>query len=247
MKVREMIKIQNIVALFVMAALAFLVLRTTAGASQDGRPQGRGRMVPRQFEPQPAQSLEMQPIVIDEDARAALAGIEKVQLQTNSHLNTRHIRFDVAENGKRFTPDETPVFLDGVPAYGAEFITEGYIYPEGTLNGSNGVKADGSPEFPNQVIGRWYCRGWHVGEGGHTTKGPWVVTHQLYDFGTEAGRSTITTDGLETPEENVPIQRAIIGGTGGFALARGEARQTFLGFNSSNGVSLRYELRVMTR
>ncbi|MGH9937305.1 MAG: hypothetical protein ACREAM_13745 [Blastocatellia bacterium] len=85
----------------------------------------------------------------------------------------RTIRFDVAENGKKFTPDETPVFSDGLPAYGAEFITEGYIYPEGTLNGANGVN---------------------------------------------------------------PV-RAITGGTGAYALARGENRQSFLGFNQSNGVS----------
>jgi len=129
----------------------------------------------------------------------------------------------------------------------AEFITEGYIHPEGSLNGSNGVNPDGSPEFPDRVIGRWFCRGWHVGEGAHTTKGPWVATQQIFDFGSQAGRSTITTDGFELPEENVPIMRAITGGTGAYSLARGEARQSFLGFNQSNGVGLRHEIKVMLR
>jgi hypothetical protein len=176
-----------------------------------------------------------------------MAEIQKAASKTGGHFDIRNIHFDVAENGGRFTPDDTPLFPDGVPAYGNEFITEGYIYPPGTLNGANGVKPDGSPEFPDRVIGKWFCRGWHVGEGGHTMKGPWVVTHQLYDFGPQAGRSTIATDGFELPEENAPILRAITGGTGAFALARGEAAQTFLGFNQSNGVSLRYELKVMVK
>jgi hypothetical protein len=154
----------------------------------------------------------------------------------------------VAENGKRFTPDETPVFPDGLPAYGNEFITEGYIYPHGTLDGTNGVNTDGSPEFPNKVIGRWYCRGWHVGDGAHTTTGPIVITHQLYDFGAQPGQTTLTTDGIELADMGVPFQRAIIGGTGVYALARGEATQTLLVFpNQAGGVNLRLTLKVRGR
>ncbi len=158
---------------------------------------------------------------------------------------TRLVRLDVAENGKRFTPDETPVFPDGLPAYGNEFITEGYIYPSGTLNGTNGVNPDGTPEFPDRVIGRWYCRGWHVGDGAHTTTGPIVITHQLYDLGDRPGSKTITTDGIELADVNTPLQRAITGGTGKYSLARGEQTQTLLGFpNNAGGVNLRVEFRV---
>ena len=35
-----------------------------------------------------------------------------------------------------------------MPAYGNPFVTEGYLYPSGTLGGSNGVLPDGRPEFP---------------------------------------------------------------------------------------------------
>ncbi len=157
----------------------------------------------------------------------------------------RHLRFDVAENGKRFTPDETPVHPGGLPAYGNEFITEGYIYPYGTLDGANGVNDDGSPEFPDKVIGKWYCRGWHVGDGALTATGPWVVTHQLYDLGDEPGRTTLASDGIELADLNVPFRRAITGGTGRFSDARGQVTQTFLRFpNAAGGGNFRFVLEV---
>jgi hypothetical protein len=160
----------------------------------------------------------------------------------------RILKFDVAENAKRFIFDETPLVDNGagkkVPGYANEFITEGYIYPYGTLSAGNGVLADGSPEFPEKVLGRWTCRGWHVGEGALTKTGPWVITHQLYDFGETPGNVTLTTDGLELVDVDVPIRRAIIGGTGPYALARGEAIQTMLGFNQLEGVNLRLVLKV---
>ena len=158
------------------------------------------------------------------------------------------LRFDVAENAKRFVFDDTPLVDNGaggkVPGYANEFITEGYIYPHGTLTGSNGVLADGSPEFPNKVMGRWTCRGWHVGEGALTKTGPWVITHQLYDFGKTPGNVSLMTDGLELVDVDVSIRRAIIGGTGRFSQARGEAIQTMLGFNQLQGVNLRFVLNV---
>jgi hypothetical protein len=160
----------------------------------------------------------------------------------------RILRFDVAENAKRFIFDDTPLVDNGagakVPGYANEFITEGYIYPYGTLDATNGVLADGSPQFPDKVMGRWSCRGWHVGDGALTKTGPWVITHQLYDFGNTPGNVTLTTDGLELVDVNVPIRRAIIGGTGPYAQARGEAIQTMLGFNQLQGVNLRFVLNV---
>lgn len=162
--------------------------------------------------------------------------------------SSKTVRFDVAENGKRFTPDESPVFADGLPAYGAEFITEGYIYPFGTLNETNGVNADGSPEFPDKVIGKWYCRGWHVGDGAHTVTGPWVITHQLYDLGRKPGRETLASDGIELADLGIPFKRAITGGTGRFENASGQVTQTFLGFpNVAMGGNFRFELNLTTR
>jgi hypothetical protein len=131
-----------------------------------------------------------------------------------------------------------------MPAHGNEFVTMGYIYPKGTLNGSNGVLPDGSPEFPDQVIGEWICRGWFIGEGGNATTGPWVITTQIYDLGEEYGDVSLVTDGYELSDFNTVIKRAITGGTGKYNEARGEAEQVLLGFNPTEGVVLRFKLTV---
>ena len=172
--------------------------------------------------------------------------------EANDRAESRHapkietLRFDIAENGFRFSFDDRPLHDNGSPAYGNEFITEGYIYKPGTLNNSsNGVNPDGSPEFPDRVIGRWSARGWHVGNGGKTTEGPWVVTTQIFDFGPEVGIRSIVTDGYETPEINKPIRRAITGGTGKYVAAKGEQTQWMLRFpNPTLGLNARIELRI---
>ena len=155
------------------------------------------------------------------------------------------LKFDVVENTNRFVFDETPLNDEGKPAYGNEFITEGFTYPHGFLDDKDGVDANGKPTHPEQVIGRWTCRGWHVGKGAATQRGPWVITQQLYDFSKPPGEETLATDGLERVDA-VPIKRAIIGGTGRYKTARGEAIQIMLGFTASEGVKLRFELHIDT-
>jgi hypothetical protein len=156
-------------------------------------------------------------------------------------------RFEVAENGLRFIFDETPVHEDGMPAYGNPFVTEGYLYPPGTLNGSNGVLADGRPEFPGKVIGNWSCRGYMIGDGAHTTSGPWVISTQTYSFGAAYGQAMLVTEGYELADKDVAMKRAITGGTGPFRAARGEQSQTLLGFTEQMGVNLRVALDVQPR
>ena len=161
----------------------------------------------------------------------------------------RTISIEVAENGTRFVPDETPVFEeDGYPAYGTEFITEGYIYPAGTLtcenNECNGVLENGEPEFPDEVIGKWICRGWHVGDGGHTETGPWVVSTQIFDFGDVPGANMIVTDGYEYSDFDLEFNRAITGGSGTYHKVRGDQDQIFLGWNPSFGAALTIDLHV---
>lgn len=231
---------RSLLALLAMLALLGLLGSTlVTRAAQTSKAQGRGRRIASPTQPL---AIPSQQTLADDPEKAALAD------EVASHFGARILRFDVAENQTRFSFDETPVFPDGLPAYGNEFVTEGYIYPNGTLNSfTNGVNADGSPEFPDKVMGRWTCRGWHVGDGAHTTTGPVVITHQLYDFDDTPGRVTLTTDGVELADVDVPFKRAIVGGTGRFAQARGEATQTFLGFHQFNGVKLRFELRVATR
>jgi hypothetical protein len=145
---------------------------------------------------------------------------------------------EVAEDGTRFAFDESPVFDDGYPSYGNGFVTQGYIYPAGTLGTSNGVNPDGSPEFPDQVIGEWTCYGYFVGDGAHTEQGAWVVTTQVFEFDSEAvGGETLVTVGPETPADAGPATRAVVGGTGRFGHVSGEVEQVTLGHNTSEGVN----------
>ena len=161
------------------------------------------------------------------------------------------IEVDIVENPRKFSFDETPVFDDGSPAYGGEFITQGFIYPKGTLEMGDGVDAEGNPQFPDLVIGTWFCRGWHVGNGARTETGPVVVTHQIFNFGEKFGAKTITTDGVELADIGEPVKRAITGGTGRFRRAKGEQVQILEGLNQFEteqgallGVKLQVKLKV---
>ncbi|MCB1810066.1 MAG: hypothetical protein KDJ99_34285 [Candidatus Competibacteraceae bacterium] len=170
--------------------------------------------------------------------------------------NRKPVHFDVAESGTKFSFDEAPIIEDGptagFPAYGNAFITQGYIYPYATLLNGNGVNPDGSPEFPELVIGEWTCRGYFIGDGANTATGPWVITTQLYDFYTEpgyeankqSGAVNLVSEGYERADVGVLDKRSITGGTGPFKRARGEVNQALLGFNASGGVNLRFVVKT---
>jgi hypothetical protein len=157
------------------------------------------------------------------------------------------VRFDVAEDGTRFVWADKPVFDDGLPAHGATYISQGYIYPAGTLTDEiDGVNADGSPEFPDKVLGDWYCYGWYIGDGAHATEGPWVISTQLYNFGGEWGEATLVSEGYVLSQTGGMVSRAITGGTGPFANERGEMADTSLGFNETEGANARYEVNLFS-
>ena len=147
----------------------------------------------------------------------------------------------------RFAPAKEPVLDDGLPAYGNPFVTSGYLYPRGFLDEHSGTDAEGKPGSPEQVVGEWTCRGWMIGDGMHTSSGPIVATTQIYDVYDEPGyargkqstRRTLITDGYELVDIGQTALRAITGGTGPFAGARGQMAQQLLGFNESEGVNLR--------
>lgn len=165
----------------------------------------------------------------------------------------RYLKFDVAENMVRFVWDTPPIDLNKQPQHGSPFITEGYIYPFGTLVGNNGntpgngVKPTGEPEFPSLVLGRWTCRGWFIADPATIKTGPLVITHQLYDFGRTPGALTLCTDGVELADVNVPVFRAITGGTGRYVNAGGQVEQIFLGTNATLGFNLRYAVDLRRR
>lgn len=155
------------------------------------------------------------------------------------------LKVEVAEDMSRFVFDKSVTFEDGMPKHGSAFITQGYIYPAGTLkSGEDGVNKDGTPKYADKVLGEWTCRGWFVGEGAHAKKGPMVVTTQLYSFGKELGKKMIVTDGYELADIGVAISRAIVGGTGEYMGIKGELKQTFLGFNATEGVNLSLEFKL---
>ncbi|MGI9304661.1 MAG: hypothetical protein ACR2RB_18435 [Gammaproteobacteria bacterium] len=154
------------------------------------------------------------------------------------------LKFDVAEMGNRFVPDDAP-FVDDLPAYGNSFITQGVIYPFGFLDDHEGVLANGEPAYPDEVIGKWVCFGWHVADAATTTTGPTVVTTQIYEFDDTPGRRSVVTEGFELADVGVPVKRPITGGTGRFAKAKGQATQKLLRFpNESGGVDLRFRVSV---
>ena len=159
--------------------------------------------------------------------------------------------FDVVENASRFVFDESPIFEDGMPAYGNPFITEGYIYPYGFLDGRDGVFANGQPAYPEKVIGRWICRGVMIGEGAKTKTGPWVVSTQYYDFFDEPGydpskfttSNNLVSEGYELVDLNVAYRRAITGGTGKYKKLQGDVMQELLGFGKQMNVRARFGIR----
>src|SRR5262245_48598368 len=83
----------------------------------------------------------------------------------NAQDELKALDIEVSENALMFVYDESYVHDDGLPAYGSAFVTQGYIYPAGTLDGTNGVLETGEPEFPDLVIGTWYCYGYLIGDG----------------------------------------------------------------------------------
>ncbi|PRY22214.1 hypothetical protein CLV78_107138 [Aliiruegeria haliotis] len=150
--------------------------------------------------------------------------------------------FDVAEDHTRFVFAPAPVHDNGMPAHGNPFVTQGYIYPAGTLAGNvAGAREDGSPVFPDKVLGTWTCDGWFVGEGGNTERGVWLVSRQIFDFG---DGNTIVTQGTELADVGVENPRPITGASGDLAGQDGVVGQTLLGFSEFFAVNATFRIVV---
>jgi hypothetical protein len=153
------------------------------------------------------------------------------------------LQFEIAEIPSRFAP--APFAFDpktGAHNHGNTFITQGYIYPAGTLKGGEGVHPDGSPLYPDKVLGEWSCWGF-VGGG----DSPRPLTTQIFQLGQGFGNTTIVSNGYEILDGKV-YRRAIVGGTGAYTGVSGEQVQTFLGLNSYppyGGAIFTVELRVV--
>lgn len=148
--------------------------------------------------------------------------------------------FDVAEDLTRFVFSPAPVFEDGMPAYGNPFVTQGYIYPAGTLDGgAEGTLANGDPAFPDLVIGEWTCDGFFVGDGMRTETGAIVMSRQIYRF--DDG-DLLISHGPELIDVGATVTRAVTGGTGDYADAPSALHQTLLGMSDGYGVRLQVQL-----
>lgn len=152
--------------------------------------------------------------------------------------------YEVAEDATRFVIDILNAHDDGMPAYGNPFITQGYIYPEGTLNGTNGVLPSGEPEFPEQVLGEWTCYGWFIGEGAYTESGEAVVSTQVFKLYGEDGDSTLVSNGFELSTPGVEVTRVLAGGTGEYGNVRGVQIQELMGMTEQMGVNLRVSFEL---
>lgn len=156
-----------------------------------------------------------------------------------------------ADKAQEFTNDfvRCQVAIDVTTARATEagaFIIEGWIYPDGFLNEDpfSGINADGGPEFPEAVIGRWICKGWPVLPR-EDAAGTAATTTQIYEFG-EAGNNMIITEGHEVGVPLFPNTRAIVGTTGIFANNRGAQLQAIIGQNASGGANLQVVFRQKT-
>jgi hypothetical protein len=153
---------------------------------------------------------------------------------------------DVVADCNRFT-SEGVGHPNANPKFGDYFMQEGLMYKPGTLakhcQGGDGcgLNADGTPEFPEDVIGKWTCYGSFVGKGAATAEGTWVYTTQIYEFDAEKlennvfapGRHAIVSIGTERSDLDTSWPRAISGGYGRFRSALGELVQTKIGFNQT--------------
>ena len=135
------------------------------------------------------------------------------------------------------------------PAYGASFVVQGVIYPAGTFAAhgvDSGLRPDGTPEFPELVIGTWTCRGWFVGDGFATLTGPFVVTTQIYDLDPDSpGSNTLVSEGLELIDLDTPFLRAVTGGTGpNRGVTSGQVSQTAVGANATGLFNFTFEFHT---
>ncbi len=152
---------------------------------------------------------------------------------TKSNPNRTYLTVEVAEDFATFVPGPPFDAAGVVPQRGSFFVTQGKIFPEGTIEG------DGSSFDPNSdgAIGTWFCRGTHLVSGLEFPEIRFAVdTAQAYLMPDD--KQMIVTDGLEGGF-GFEVQRVISGGTGEFRKVIGIQKQELIGFNESGGVALR--------
>ncbi|WP_138933250.1 hypothetical protein [Roseovarius arcticus] len=150
------------------------------------------------------------------------------------------VRFDVAEDHTRFVFQSAPVDDEGMPTHGNPFVTQGYVYPADTLApGIDGVNEDGSPAFPELVLGTWTCDGFLVGAAMKAETGVFLVSRQTVVLNEG---DILISHGPEIIDENVVQLRAISGATGSFVDHDGDIGQVFLGWGPYMGLRAAFDM-----
>ncbi|HSA81230.1 MAG TPA: hypothetical protein VLE23_10430 [Geminicoccaceae bacterium] len=166
---------------------------------------------------------------------------------------------DVVADCNRLITNGTP--QSASPALGDSFMQQGLIYRPGTLvahcpNGDGcGLNPDGTPEFPDEVIGKWTYWGSFIGIDEATEPGVWLHSTQVYEFGaTEIGEyvfepvtHVLASDGRERIDLRAPFNRAITGGSGRFEDADGEITQIRIGLNQTKCENFTFEFNIRPR
>jgi hypothetical protein len=168
-------------------------------------------------------------------ALSASLQLAAAQMSTNS---PERIEFmvDVAEDMDLFREPRVPIGTE--PLRGSFFITEGKIYPAGTIPSVNSTAFN--PKTTAGAIGTWFCKGTFLVSGSEFDKSPKaVLSDQLYLLSTD--KQSIATTGVEG---NGVAVRPVLGGTGPYAGYTGEQTQEFLGFNATGGVNLRVTTKL---
>jgi hypothetical protein len=180
------------------------------------------------------QSLGKASLVI---AAALIVTVQLAPAQVTATLGERiQFTIDVAEDMNLFVEPRVPVGTE--PLRGSFFVTEGKIFPAGTIPAIGGDQFD--PNATAGSFGTWFCKGTFLVRGSLFDKSPMaVLSDQVYLFPND--RQSIATTGSEG---SVPTVRAVIGATGAFAGYVGEQRQEFLGFNKTGGVNLRITITL---
>jgi hypothetical protein len=143
---------------------------------------------------------------------------------------------DVAEDMNLFVEPRVPTGTE--PLRGSFFVTEGKIFPAGTIPAANGAEFD--PATAAGALGTWFCKGTFLVRGSVFDKSPLaVLTDQLFLMPND--KQSIATTGTEGA---APTVRPVIGATGPYAGYVGEQSQEFLGFNRTGGVNLRVTIRL---
>lgn len=183
----------------------------------------------------------------------AVAAVIGSRNQADAAKPPQSLIVEIAQDMTTAHIGEGPFHEDGMPDGGNTFIVEGFIYLEGTLNGSNGIliseDADGNlvtePEFPDQVIGRWICRGWFLGDGMYAQGEPWAISTQHFELGGQFGEVTLVSEGYELPDGmEETLYRSITGGTGPYFGASGQQIQHFMGLNVTQGTNFHIEFKL---